>query len=131
MSAGWNGEVKPSRRICERNIALKEMFPCLDLQNPGESTGVQPANAMTDLKSTRAIWLKGILFFMLGSGAAAMLLLESPTVRTGVLLALAIWAFCRAYYFAFYVIERYVDPDYRFSGLGSFVRYAFSKKKPR
>ena len=86
---------------------------------------------MTDLKSTGAIWLKGILFFMLGSGAAALLLLELPTARTALLLALAIWAFCRAYYFAFYVIERYVDPTYRFSGLGSFMRYAFSKKKPR
>jgi hypothetical protein len=68
---------------------------------------------------------------MLGSGAAAPLLLEAPTVRTALLLALAIWAFCRAYYFAFYVIERYVDPTYRFSGLCSFARYAFSKKKPR
>ena len=68
---------------------------------------------MTDLNSIRAIWLKGILFVMLGSGAAVLLLLESPTVRTGVLLALAIWACCRAYYFAFYVIERYVDPTYR------------------
>jgi hypothetical protein len=27
--------------------------------------------------------------------------------------------FCRFYYFAFYVIEHYVDPGYRFSGLGS------------
>ena len=35
-------------------------------------------------------------------------------------LALVIWCFCRFYYFAFYVIERYVDPGYKFSGLGSF-----------
>ena len=131
MSAGWNGEVKPARHFRRIYSALNEAFSCLDQQNLGDSVGVQPANAMTDLKSARAIWLKGVIFFMLGSGAAAMLLLESPTVRTGVLLALATWAFCRAYYFAFYVIERYVDPTYRFSGLGSFVRYAFSKKKPR
>ena len=86
---------------------------------------------MTDLKSPRAIWLKGVIFVLLGTAAAVLLLLESPTMRTAALLALTIWAFCRAYYFAFYVIEHYVDPDYRFSGLGSFVRYAFSKKKPR
>jgi hypothetical protein len=40
-----------------------------------------------------------------------------------VLLAIAVWCFCRAYYFAFYVIEKYVDPTFRFSGLGSAVRY--------
>lgn len=131
MSLGWNGEVKSSRRFYEGNIAPKEMFPCLYLQNCDIKAEVQPVNAMTDLKSARAIWLKGILFVLLGTTSAAMLLLESPTVRTALLLALAIWAFCRAYYFAFYVIEHYVDPTCRFSGLGSFVRYAFSKKKPR
>ncbi len=32
-----------------------------------------------------------------------------------------------AYYFAFYVIEHYVDPGYRFAGLWSFVRYVLRK----
>ena len=45
------------------------------------------------------------------------------------LLAVAVWAFARAYYFAFYVIEHYVDPGYRFSGLISFLRYALRKKQ--
>ena len=44
-------------------------------------------------------------------------------------LALAVWCFCRFYYFAFYVIEHYVDPGYRFSGLGSFVGYLLSKRR--
>jgi hypothetical protein len=39
------------------------------------------------------------------------------------LLAIAIWAFCRAYYFAFYVVEHYADPNFRFAGLVDFVRY--------
>jgi hypothetical protein len=47
-----------------------------------------------------------------------------------VLLAIAVWAFCRAYYFAFYVIEHYVDPGYHLSGLGSFARYLM-RKQPR
>jgi len=47
-----------------------------------------------------------------------------------VLLAVAVWGFCRSYYFAFYVIERYVDPGYRFSGLGSFVLYVVRGRKP-
>jgi len=32
------------------------------------------------------------------------------------------------YYFAFYVIEKYVDPTYRFAGLWSFLRYAMSRR---
>ena len=48
--------------------------------------------------------------------------------RILLLLALCIWGFCRAYYFAFYVIQYYIDPTYRFAGLISFVRYALNKK---
>jgi hypothetical protein len=40
-----------------------------------------------------------------------------------IFLAIAIWAFARAYYFAFYVIEPYIDPHFRYAGLWSFVRY--------
>jgi hypothetical protein len=55
--------------------------------------------------------------------ASGLLILEQPTFRVVVLLAIAVWCFARAYYFAFYVIEHYVDPTYRFAGLWSFVRY--------
>jgi hypothetical protein len=44
---------------------------------------------------------------------------------------LAIWAFCRAYYFAFYVLEKYVDPQYRFAGLWSVFRHILNRKKNR
>ena len=44
------------------------------------------------------------------------------------LLTISVWCFCRAYYFAFYVIEHYVDPGYRFSGLWSFVVYLWLKR---
>jgi len=40
-----------------------------------------------------------------------------------------VWCFARFYYFAFYVIEHYVDGDYKFNGLGSFARYMLSKEK--
>jgi hypothetical protein len=36
---------------------------------------------------------------------------------TALLLVLVIWSFCRAYYFSFYVLERYVDPGFKFAGL--------------
>ena len=81
---------------------------------------------MRDLSDPRWIKLKGLLFVLLGLASASLILLEVPSVRVGLLLAVAIWAFCRAYYFAFYVIEKYVDPSFRFSGLRSAVRYMIS-----
>lgn len=83
---------------------------------------------MGDLKSSRLIWLKGWLFLGIGVIAAAMLLLQSPTLQTAVLIALTVWAFCRCYYFAFYVIEHYVDGEYRFAGLIDFAKYAVRKR---
>lgn len=83
---------------------------------------------MRDLKNPKLIWLKGIFFLFMGFAASALLLIESPTLRVGILLAVTIWAFCRAYYFAFYVIEHYVDPSYRFSGLISFLAYALRRR---
>lgn len=56
--------------------------------------------------------------------ASTLLLLEAPTVKVAALLAIAVWAFCRFYYFAFYVIQQYVDPGHRFTGLLGFLRYA-------
>jgi hypothetical protein len=85
---------------------------------------------MTDLKNPKLIWLKGILFLVLGVTAAALLLAESFHRHTALWLAIVVWAFCRAYYFAFYVIEHYVDPDYRFAGLIAFARYVIRHRPP-
>ncbi len=84
---------------------------------------------MKDLTDPRWIKLKGVFFFIVGVLAAALLVLEMPTLRVGVLLAIVIWCFCRAYYFAFYVLEKYVDPSFRFSGLGSAVKYLCARRK--
>jgi len=85
---------------------------------------------MADLKNPRWIWLKGWLFLFLGSMAATLVLLESPSLRNALYLAIAVWAFCRFYYFAFHVLQHYVDPGYRFSGLCSFARYILRKRTP-
>jgi len=85
---------------------------------------------MGDLKNPRWIYAKGFLFLFAGALAAALLLMDSPNARTGVLLALTVWCFARFYYFVFYVIEHYVDPGYRFAGLVAFVRYLLSKRRP-
>ncbi len=84
---------------------------------------------MKDLKDTRWMWLKGVLFLLIGLGAGALLIAETPTLKTAALLAVAVWAFCRAYYFAFYVIEHCVDPAFRFSGLISFLRYLLRNRR--
>jgi hypothetical protein len=84
---------------------------------------------MKDITSARLIKLKGILFLFVGLLAAALLLIEHPSLKAAVLLSIAVWCFCRFYYFAFYVIERYVDSTYRFSGLWSFFRYLVRRRK--
>jgi uncharacterized RDD family membrane protein YckC len=84
-----------------------------------------------DLKSAKLMYLKAILFLVAGSAAAIGILVESPSVRTALLLGIAIWSFCRLYYFAFYVIEKYIDPGYRFAGLSSFVLYLLRKRTRR
>ena len=78
---------------------------------------------MADLKNPRVLYFKGFLFVCIGVLSSAILLAEHPSLKTLALLATAIWGFARAYYFAFYVIEHYIDPGYRFAGLFDFVRY--------
>ncbi len=70
---------------------------------------------------------------MLATGllAATLLLFESPSLKTAILLGITIWGFARAYYFAFYVIEHYIDPSYRFAGLTAFARYAWKQRKTK
>ncbi len=86
-------------------------------------TSTVKTRSMKDLTNPFWIKLKGLMFLGLGIVSSLLLILEAPTIRVAGLLALAIWCFCRFYYFAFYVIQHYVDPAYRFSGLWSFVCY--------
>ena len=83
---------------------------------------------MNDLTSPTWIKVKGLLFLLIGLLSSTLLILEQPSLKIAVLLAIAVWCFCRFYYFAFYVIEHYVDPAFRFSGLWSFVGYFWSKR---
>jgi hypothetical protein len=83
---------------------------------------------MKDLTDPRWIKLKGLLFLLLGLLSASLVVLENPNWRVGLLLAVSIWSFCRFYYFAFYVIEKYVDPSFRFAGLGAFARYLITRR---
>jgi hypothetical protein len=75
--------------------------------------------------------MKGVAFLVLGLLAGLSLLLRYPSLITSFLLLVTVWAFCRFYYFAFYVIEHYVDPTFRFSSLSSLAHYALRRKEPR
>lgn len=86
---------------------------------------------MSDLKDPRLIYLKGFLFLLGSIMASGTLLLENLSLRNAILLGIAIWCSARFYYFMFYVIEHYVDGQYRFAGLWSFVVYLFRSRSSR
>jgi len=84
---------------------------------------------MKDLTNPRWIKFKGILFLVVGLLSFVLIVVAHPEIVNVLLLCVTIWCFCRFYYFAFYVIEHYVDSTYRFSGLWSFARYLFSRRQ--
>jgi hypothetical protein len=84
---------------------------------------------MPDLTSPRLIYFKAILFLLTGFLACAIILIDYPSLKLAALLALAIWSFARAYYFAFYVIQHYIDPSFRYAGLTSFLKYLITKSR--
>ena len=85
---------------------------------------------MRDITSPRLLYAKGALFVVIGLLAAGGIVLAAPSIRVALLLAVSIWAFARAYYFAFYVVEHYVDPGYKFAGLWDFAGYLLKRKSP-
>jgi hypothetical protein len=84
---------------------------------------------MSDIRSPRLLYLKAALLLSTGLTATIILLIEHPSVKFAALLAIAIWAFARTYYFAFYVIEHYIDSGYKYAGLFSFLQYAFRRRR--
>ena len=70
-----------------------------------------------DLQSPWLIHAKGALFLVAGLMAAGLILLELPSLRIAGLLLITIWAFCRFYYYLFYVLERYLGREKPFAGV--------------
>jgi hypothetical protein len=83
---------------------------------------------MADLRSPRLLYLKAGLLLAVGLLASGLLVAENPSWKVALLLALAVWGFARAYYFAFYVIEHYIDDSYKYAGLVDFLRYALGRR---
>jgi hypothetical protein len=81
-----------------------------------------------DLQNPKWMYLKAALFVGIGVLCFGFVWLDSPKLSTAAFMLLMIWAFARAYYFAFYVIEKYIDPTFRFAGLVDFVRYMVHRR---
>jgi hypothetical protein len=83
---------------------------------------------MSDIRTPWLLYAKAGLLLFAGLIAALLLLIENPSVTNVALLAISIWAFCRSYYFAFYVIEHYIDPGYKYAGLLAFLRCVLKRR---
>jgi len=75
--------------------------------------------------------MKGVLLLFGCIISSTLLFLEKPTIKIVVLLFVALWCAARFYYFMFYVIENYIDKEYKYSGIYSFLKYLYRKKKSR
>jgi len=74
------------------------------------------------------MYLKAALFFVMGLTCAIALFVQNPTPTTALTITVAIWSFCRLYYFAFYVIEKYIDPSFKFARLHSVLLYLLRRR---
>ncbi len=84
-----------------------------------------------DLQTPWLIHLKGALFILLGLLAATLLIVQLPTFKTAALLGVAVWAFCRFYYYLFYVLEKYLGREARFSGIFDAVHFLLTQPSSR
>lgn len=79
-----------------------------------------------ELKHAKWIYLKAFLFLLILAISCIAIVLETQSFYITILLLLVVWSSARVYYFMFYVIEKYVDSQYKFSGIWSFLRYLIS-----
>ena len=82
-----------------------------------------------DIKSKKLIIVKGVLFLFIGLLGLVLVAMTARDIWVVMLAAISIWGFCRCYYFAFYVLEHYVDSGYKYAGLWSASYYIFKKPK--
>ena len=78
-----------------------------------------------DLKNVALIKAKGVLFAVIGVVAAGMIIANQPNLQTVLLLGVAIWAWCRFYYFLFYVLENYAGRKRPYAGVIDALRSIF------
>ena len=86
---------------------------------------------MRDLKSKSWIVAKGVMFLGIAIVTASLILLETASLKSALLMGLLVWASCRFYYFLFYVLERYVDPNLRYAGLLALLKVITKRRISR
>lgn len=84
---------------------------------------------MADLKNPKWMYAKAAMFLVIGIMTFGLLLLPQELWTRAALQLLMIWGFARAYYFAFYVIEHYVDASYKLAGLFDFMKYLWRERR--
>ena len=77
------------------------------------------------------IYLKGFLFLCILVVASILLVLSDDRWVRLILVPVLIWSSARLYYMMFYVIERYIDPAFKFSGVMSFLGYLLTRRPDR
>jgi len=78
------------------------------------------------------ILLKFVLFLIISIfGFSLMLILNEFDIFFIIILATTIWSCSRIYYFLFYVIHKFFDPQYKFSGLFHFILYLINRGKKK
>lgn len=86
-------------------------------------------NLNRDLKTKSAMFFKVVLFLMILVLSIILNLTESNVYLKLLSIVMIMWSSSRIYYFMFYVIEHYLDRDYRFSSIYSCVCYLLKAKK--
>jgi len=77
---------------------------------------------MPDIKSKPLIVIKGLLFMAIVVGASIGVMCYCPRLEVLGLLLVLIWASARSYYFLFYVLEQYVDPKLKYTGILDLIK---------
>ena len=78
------------------------------------------------------ILLKFVLFLIISIfGFSLMLILNEFDIYFIIILAATIWSCCRIYYFLFYVIHKFFDPQYKFNGFFHFILYLIKRSKKK
>lgn len=86
---------------------------------------------LRDIKSVALLHTKGFLFLATGILAFAGILLEIPKIRIALLLLIGTWAFCRFYYYLFYVLEKYAGREKRYAGILDALKYILNQKNKK
>ena len=83
---------------------------------------------MRDIQNAGLIHTKGVLFVVLGVLSSTLLIAQLPTLKTAALLGVTVWAFCRFYFYLFYVLENCLGREKRFAGVVDALRFLLANR---